>query len=410
VYRGTKGDPRALNAVPCARVRRARRLLPVQERRHRRHRPRRRGRLELRRRRRVRRRPGVRGRRLHQPRHRRDRRQLLGQPRLRHRAAVRAVRGVRAGRRRHRRHAVRLGRRLPAASCAASSTAWEAPARRPAPATSARAASAPTTAWPAWPAPPAGSATAPATRSRRSRRHLRRRREPVPRVLRAAAARPAPGRLLPAAVPQRPPGARRRHARSVRLPAPGADGARVDLVDLYADAGRGRLRRLRVGRRGVVPVLGAARLLVGGQDGAALFFVDITAPGAPGFGANRGREFGYDPGAASSPARTADAGQPRHRSARARPHLRRVDLDGGALGHRRGAEQDADLAAMLSATEPTDPIAGPRPGCATRTSARTSPPRAAASTPWPARRCSRWPTRPRWPRSSRPRSRRGRRR
>ena len=79
------------------------------------------------------------------------------------------------------------------------------------------------------------------------------------------------------------------------FPRPGLTLLGVDLVDLYADAAEADFAGFA--SIDVVSIRFSAPLdFATVQDGAALFFVDITAPGQPGFGANRGREFGFDPG------------------------------------------------------------------------------------------------------------------
>lgn len=139
------------------------------------------------------------------------------------------------------------------------------------------------------------------------------------------------------------------------FPRPGLTLLGVDLVDLYADAAEADFGGFA--SIDVVSFRFSAPLdFTSVQDGAALFFVDITAPGQPGFGANRGREFGYDPGKSKFACqnrltlgnRTTDALEPGHTYAA---------WISTAARSATGATptQDPDLIAMLGDTEPTDP-------------------------------------------------------
>jgi hypothetical protein len=111
----------------------------------------------------------------------------------------------------------------------------------------------------------------------------------------------------------------------------------VDLVDLYADAAEADFGGFA--SIDVVSFRFSSPLdFTSVPDGAALFFVDITRRAArlrrqprPRVRLRPGQEQVRLP-------EPADARQPHHRRARARPHLRRVDLDRGALGHRRDAD------------------------------------------------------------------------
>ena len=139
------------------------------------------------------------------------------------------------------------------------------------------------------------------------------------------------------------------------FPRPGLTLLGVDLVDLYADAAETDFAGFAsidvVSFRFSAPVAWASV-----QDGSALYLVDITAPGQPGFGANRGREYGSDPGKSKFACqnrltlgnRTTDALEPGHTYAA---------WISTAVRSATGATpiQDPDLIAVLGATEPTDP-------------------------------------------------------
>lgn len=138
------------------------------------------------------------------------------------------------------------------------------------------------------------------------------------------------------------------------FPRPGLSPLGVDLVDLYADAAEADFAGFA--SIDVVSFRFSAPLDFSTvQDGAALFFVDITDPALPGYGANRGREFGFDPGRGKFACqnrltlgnRTADALEPGHTYAA---------WITTAAKSTSGAtpQQEPDLAAVLGATEPTD--------------------------------------------------------
>ena len=140
------------------------------------------------------------------------------------------------------------------------------------------------------------------------------------------------------------------------FPRPGLTVLGVDLVDLYADAAEADFAGFA--SVSVVSFRFSSPLDFSTvANGAALFIVDITTPGAPGFGANRGREYGFDPGRGKFSCqnrltlgnRATDPLEPGH------TYAAWISTD---VRSTTGAvpEQDADLAAMLSATEPTDPI------------------------------------------------------
>lgn len=139
------------------------------------------------------------------------------------------------------------------------------------------------------------------------------------------------------------------------FPRPGLSLLGVDLVDLYADAAAADFdgfASLSVTSFRFSSPLDFATV----QNGAALFIVDITDPGLPGYGANRSRAFNYDTGKGKFACqnrltlgnRTTDPLEPGHTyaawvSTAARSTSGAVPI------------QDPDLIAVLGATAPTDP-------------------------------------------------------
>ncbi|MEZ4400257.1 MAG: hypothetical protein R3B06_09575 [Kofleriaceae bacterium] len=139
------------------------------------------------------------------------------------------------------------------------------------------------------------------------------------------------------------------------FPRPGQTILGVDLVSLYTDAAAADFAGFP--SIAVVSFRFSSGLdFASIQDGSPLFMVDITTPGAPGFGANRSRAFGYDPGRGKFACqnrltlgnRTTEPLEPGHTYA--------AWVSTAARGTGGAAPiQDPDLVAVLGDTQPTDP-------------------------------------------------------
>ncbi len=142
------------------------------------------------------------------------------------------------------------------------------------------------------------------------------------------------------------------------FPRPGPSILGVDLVDLYADAlsedfdGFSSVANItfRLSKEFNFDTLGTD-----GNPGANVFFVDITDPQAAEFGSNRGRSFGYDSGPSLYECQHTLQVAPNRHDPLLPGHTYAVWLSSAirsAAGEQ--AAQDADLAAVLSDTQPTD--------------------------------------------------------
>lgn len=138
------------------------------------------------------------------------------------------------------------------------------------------------------------------------------------------------------------------------FPRPGLSLLGLDLVDLYADAAAedfDGFASLTTASFRFSSALDFSTV----QDGAALFIVDITDPGLPGYGANRSRAFNFDSGRGKFACqnrltlgnRTTDPLEPGHTYAAWVSTAARSTSGATPI-------QDPDLIALLGATAPAD--------------------------------------------------------
>jgi len=140
------------------------------------------------------------------------------------------------------------------------------------------------------------------------------------------------------------------------FPRPGKSFLGVDIVALYADS----LSQDFDGFSTMAPVTfrfsSELEFNTLGANGANVHYVDITDPQAPGFGNDRGRNYGYDTGAHKYECQHTlvvgnNANDPLEPG-----HMYAVYLTSSIMSHAGTAPSiDPDLTAVLGATQPTDP-------------------------------------------------------
>jgi hypothetical protein len=141
------------------------------------------------------------------------------------------------------------------------------------------------------------------------------------------------------------------------FPRPGKSFLGVDVVALYADT----LSQDFDGFSTMAPVTfrfsSELDFTTLGADGANVHYVDITDPASAQFGSDRGRNYGYDTGAHPYECQQAlvvgnNANDPLEPG-----HTYAVYVSSKILSHAGTAPaQDADLVAVLGATQPSDPV------------------------------------------------------